>query len=152
MLLNGMDGLILFFNEGLEEVESILNANLKFDWDYRALFRLQMAYTLLWTAIERYAGLKYHLGKNVCEKVFQIAGEDCFVDSLKRNVHGSRSVFNATDLAKSTLDPSDPAKSIRYYYQVRSNSIHRGKAVPRDFRIIKSSLWSRLRELCRLNS
>jgi len=129
-----------FFKQGLEEVEAILKANSAFDWEFKALFRLQMAYTLLWTAIERYAGLKYHLGKRVNEKVYQIAGEKCFADALKKIVRNKRDVFSVTDLEKYTLDPSDPEKSIRYYYQVRSNTIHRGKAVTRDFDIVKSSL------------
>jgi len=129
-----------YFKQGLEEVESILEANSSFDWEFRSLLRLQMAYTLLWSAIERYAGLKYHLGKRANEKVYQIAAEKCFIDSLKKNVQKKREVFSATDLTKYTLEPNDPDKSIRYYYQVRSNSIHRGKAVTRDFDTIKSSL------------
>jgi hypothetical protein len=129
-----------FFKQGLEEVEDILKANSDFDWDFRALLRLQMAYTLLWAAIERYAGLKYHLGKHVDKKVYQVASEKCFADSLSKNVTNKREVFSTADLQKYTLDPSDPEKSIRYYYQVRSNAIHRGKAVTRDFDTVKSSL------------
>lgn len=129
-----------FFKQGLEEVEKVLEENSSFDWEFRALLRLQMAYMLLWSAIERYAGLKYHLGKRSNEKVYKIAGEKCFADALKKIVQNKREVFSATDLAKYTLDPSDPEKSIRYYYQVRSNAIHRGKAVTRDFETVKSSL------------
>lgn len=129
-----------FFKQGLEEVEVILKGNSNFDWEYRSLFRLQMAYTLLWSAIERYTGLKYHLGKKVNEKVYQIAEEKCFADILRKYVKGKREVFSATDLKKYELDPNDPRKSIKYYYQVRSNIIHRGKAVTRDFDTMKSSL------------
>ncbi|MEP6754858.1 MAG: hypothetical protein ABJA67_05110 [Chthonomonadales bacterium] len=129
-----------FFNQGIAEVEAILEANSSFDWDYRALFRLQMAYILLWSAVERYAGLKYHLGKEATEKVYRIAGEKCFQDALKKVVHNKREVYRTTDLDKCTLDPDNPKKSIEYYYQVRSNSVHRGKAVSRDFETVKSSL------------
>jgi hypothetical protein len=129
-----------FFRQALEEIDSILEANPTFDWEFRALIRLEMAYMLLWSAIERYAGLKYHLGRKVNEKVFQIAGEQCFADSLKRNVKKKRQVFSTTDLSKYTLDPTDPSRSIRYYYQVRSNAVHRGKAATRDFDTLKSSL------------
>jgi hypothetical protein len=129
-----------FFKQGIAEIEAILEANSSFDWDYRALLRLQMAYTLLWSAIERYAGLKYHLGNRSNEKVYKIAGEECFRNALKNVVHNTREVYSTTDLQKYTLDPSDPDKSIRYYYQVRSNAVHRGKAVVRDFETVKSSL------------
>ena len=128
------------FKYGLEEVEVILKDNPDFDWEYRSLFRLQMAYALLWSAIERYASLKYHLGDQVCKKVFRIAEENSFIESLKRNVASARTVFSAADLEKRTLDPNDPGKSIRYYYQIRSNAVHRGKAVTRDFETVKLSL------------
>lgn len=99
-----------------------------------------MAYTLLWAAIERYAGLKYHLGNKATEKVYQIAAERSFIVSLQKHVTNKRQVFSTTDLEKYTLDPSNPKKSLGYYYQVRSNTVHRGKAVVRDFNTIKSSL------------
>jgi len=129
-----------FFKQGLEEVEAILRANSEFDLEFRALLRLQMAYSLLWSAIERYAGLKYHLGKNSTEKVNKIASEKCFADALRKFVKIERQVFSTTDLKEYTLDPNDPKKSIQYYYQVRCNAIHRGKAMGRDFDTIKSSV------------
>ena len=47
------------FNEGLDVIEETLNKNREFHDDLKRLFRLQMAYLLLWSAIERYAGLRY---------------------------------------------------------------------------------------------
>ncbi|MDR4496996.1 MAG: hypothetical protein MRK02_03580 [Candidatus Scalindua sp.] len=129
-----------FFKDAIEEIEAILKNNSQFQWDYKPLFRLQMAYTLLWSGLERYAGLRYHLGRNVNEKVFQIAKEEQFAQSLRKHVEGTRVVYSTVDLRKYTLDPNDPDESIRYYYQVRSNVVHRGKAVTRDFDIVKSSL------------
>jgi len=130
-----------FFKEALEEVESIIvrdkNELLS---DHRALFRLQMAYMLLWSSIERYAGFRYHLGQQVVEKVNQIADEKCFIESFKKNVKEKREVIRSTDLKKYTLDPDNPKKSIMYYYQVRSNVVHRGKSVNRDFRVLRLSL------------
>ena len=129
-----------FFKQGIEEVEAILKNNSEFDWEFRSLIRLQMAYMLLWTIIERYASLKYHLGKKVTEKVNQIAEEETFSIALKKYAQCKREVFDTATLDKCTLDPDDPIKSINYYYQVRSNSIHRGKAVTKDFETIKNSL------------
>ncbi|MDY6839421.1 MAG: hypothetical protein SWH78_15760 [Thermodesulfobacteriota bacterium] len=117
-----------FFKEGLEEVEKMLRENISFDGEYRALLRLQMAYTLLWSAIERYAGLKYSLKQEPTQKVLNIAKEKCFADALQRIVQDKdkREVFSTIDPKdKYTLDPSDPEKSLRYYYQVRSNTVHR---------------------------
>lgn len=129
-----------FFKDALDEIEAILEENSQFQGNYRKLFRLQMAYILLWSAMERYASLRYHLGKKVNDKVFQIAKEQTFASSLKKHVEGSRTVYSAVDLEKYTLDPGDPDRSIKYYYQVRSNAVHRGKAVTRDFDTVRSSL------------
>ena len=38
------------------------------------------------------------------------------------------------------LDPSNPKESLKYYYQVRSNITHRGKAATRDFATLRDSL------------
>lgn len=129
-----------FFKDAIEEIEAILKKNSQFQWDYKSLFRLQMAYTLLWSGLERYASLRYHLGKDVNEKIFQIAKEEQFTQSLRKHVEGTRVVYSSVDLSKYTLGPNDPDRSIRYYYQVRSNAVHRGKTVTRDFDIVKSSL------------
>lgn len=128
------------FTSALKEVEDILKNNPDFSWDYRSLFKLQMAYMLLWTAMERYAGLRYHLGEKVNKKVEQIANEPSFADALKKYVKQEREIYSAVDLKRHRLDPEDPQKSIKYYYQVRSNVVHRGKSVVKDFDTIKSSL------------
>jgi len=129
-----------YFNEALDEIENILMDNSIYNSDCRPLFRLQMAYSLLWSAIERYASLKFSLGDEVYKKVLQIANEEQFRVALKQNVIISRNVIRTSDLQKYTLDPKDPKKSIKYYYQVRSNITHRGKAVIRDYDTVKSSL------------
>jgi hypothetical protein len=54
------------FTAALEVVEETLESQ-NFDWDLKPLFRLQMAYLLLWSSIERYVSLRYHLGDQVLE-------------------------------------------------------------------------------------
>ena len=44
-----------------------------------------------------------------------------------------------TDSAE-RLDPADPLGSIDYYYQVRSNIVHRGKSVHDDLALVRESL------------
>ena len=126
-----------YFTDALELVEESLQ-------EYKTntttnLFRMQMAYMLLWSSIERYASLKYHLGDSVTQKVYQLAQEETFITSLKREVTEIRNVLRVSDLTKYTLDQENPDKSIRYYYQVRSNVVHRGKAVTKDFSIVYNS-------------
>ena len=129
------------FTAALEVIEEALQANAVFEWDLKPLFRLQMAYLLLWSAIERYVSLRYHLGDKVMDKVNALAGESAFAEALQRFVTEERSVFRADQPDKRvSLDPGNPKKSLEYYYQIRSNIVHRGKAVVGDYYRIKDSL------------
>lgn len=94
-----------------------------------------------WTAIERYAAFRFHLGEDAYKKIICLAQLPAFVAALKEVVGDQRSVFRADDPdQKLTLDPNDPRKSLKYYYQVRSNLIHRGKAAMRDHHTLLASL------------
>lgn len=66
------------FTAALDVVEETLESQ-NFEWNLKPLFRLQMAYLLLWSSIERYVSLRYHLGDRVTEKVGHLANEAAFV-------------------------------------------------------------------------
>ncbi|OLD62935.1 MAG: hypothetical protein AUI33_13275 [Ignavibacteria bacterium 13_1_40CM_2_61_4] len=126
----------------LEVVRDVFNENQKFAWDLKPLFRLQMAYLLLWSAIERYASLRYHLGVDVTKKIRQLAEEPSFQTALQQFVKQEKRVYRA-DRPKENyrLDPTNSSESLDFYYQIRSNITHRGKAVPDDFDLLKDSLF-----------
>lgn len=96
-----------------------------------------MAYLLLWSSIERYVSLRYHLGDDVMAKISQLAGEPAFAESLRGNVTKTRTIYR-TDrpVDMEILDPGSPGKSLDYYYQVRSNITHRGKSVVQDHKVL----------------
>lgn len=129
-----------FFTTALEEIHIIIDENPTFHHDCRSLFRLQMAYSLLWSAIERYVSLKYSLAENPMKNIIRISEENEFKESLNRNVGEKMYIYNSKNLDREVLDSCFPEKSIKYYYQVRSNSLHRGKAIYRDFDTVRSSL------------
>jgi len=151
------------FSEALPVIESVIRElsgeNQVFTANaWTLFFKAQMAYLLLWSAIERYASLRYHLGQEVHKKVINIASEAAFQEGL-RMIDEERQVTSAADpSSKYTLSPvcqenseeerlNKATKAIQYYYQVRCNIAHRGKAgsVPhRDFQHVQKSL----RELC----
>ena len=85
--------------------------------------------------------LRYHLGNKATEKVGQLAHEPAFAKGLRQYVKGGREIYR-TDRPgqKEVLDPTSPDKAVRYYYQLRSNIIHRGKGVIRDYQLLKNSL------------
>ncbi len=131
------------FTSALEVVQETLQQNQSFEWNLKPLFRLQMAYLLLWSAIERYVSFRYHLGNKVTEKVEELAKECAFATSLQRLVSekDKREVYRADRPSeKVRLDPSNPKESLQYYYQIRSNITHRGKSVMRDFELLNKSL------------
>jgi hypothetical protein len=135
---NGWDDPL--FTVALDVVEETLNSQ-DFHSNLKPLFRLQMAYLLLWSSIERYVSLRYHLGDRVAEKVSQLAHEPAFAESLRQYVKGRREVYRADRPdKKEVLDPQSPDKAVRYYYQVRSNITHRGKGVVQDYKLLKDSL------------
>lgn len=104
-----------------------------FDWSLKPLFRLQMAYLLLWTSIERYLSLRYNLGQHVMAKIHHLATEPEFGRALATYVDEERSVQRADRPDQTVkLIRTEPAKSAKYYYQIRSNITHRGKAAVRD--------------------
>ena len=129
-----------FFTDAIDIIEEIIKDNIECGSNHKPLLRLQMAYSLLWSSIERYAGLRYYLGKDAYQKVMNIVGEEKFAESLKKHVNGKREIFSTVDLKKYTLDENNAEKSLKFYYQVRSNVVHRGKVVYKDFNTMKYTL------------
>lgn len=130
------------FTAALEVVKETLDGNSKFDWNFKPLFRLEMAYLLLWSAIERYMSLRYGLGDKPMKKIDQLAQEPALRSALMKHVKESRLVVRADDPTENVrLNQSDPKKALCYYYQVRSNLVHRGKGVQDDHdKIYKSGI------------
>lgn len=96
------------FTAALDVVEETLEVQ-TFDWDLKPLFRLQMAYLLLWSAIERYVSLRYHLGDKATEKVGRLASEAAFATGLRDGVREKRTVYRADRPGeREVLDPESP--------------------------------------------
>jgi hypothetical protein len=128
--------------EALEVAGEVLTERQELEYgSLKQLFRLQMGYLLLWTSVERYVSLRYNLGHRVSWKVAKLAGEPAFVESLRQYVTRKRYITCA-DRPTSTavLDPDSPKKAVEYYYQVRCNVAHRGKAAYDDYEILRESL------------
>lgn len=129
------------FTAALDVVGETLNSQ-TFDWNLKPLFRLQMAYLLLWSSIERYVSLRYDLGgDHATAKILRLAREQAFASSLLEHVKERREIYRADRPSeKLVLDHESPEKALRYFYQLRSNITHRGKGVVRDYGRIRESL------------
>ena len=131
------------FGEGLPVVRSVMNeiiANKQWTlWE--KFFRSQMAYLLLWSIVERMATLCIGTNVNPNKRVnmlHSLKGMDALIEKhVKRRdwVSESRNPNKTIE-----LNSKNPSLSFRYYYQVRSNLSHRGKAVPNELEKVEGSL------------
>lgn len=99
----------------------------------RQPFRLQMAYLLLWSILERLSAFAVSAAAGPTARSYGLATVPEFASAMSAVVEREDVVSAADDPTKKfRLTPRDPHSSIRYYYQVRSNATHRGKAAMRD--------------------
>lgn len=125
------------FTTALDVVQEQVDTHKAWEETFKNTFHVQMAYLLLWTSIERYASLRYHLRHDATNKVKKVATEPAFSTKLLELVTVKRSVQRADEpTRKIELDPNHPCEAMKYYYQVRSNMVHRGKGMPRDHDIV----------------
>ena len=130
------------FNEALEVVEETRQQASR-KHRYYQLFRLQMAYLLLWSAIERYVTFRYRAG----DWIEKLSAEKGFAKLIEQHVPKAIGqaprVVNVRDPGGEVfqLDPSQPSECLRFYRQVRHNVTHRGKSGPgRDAKLLDDSL------------
>lgn len=131
--------------EKIDNHAQVVFAGDPFEWN--RFFELQMAYLLLWTAIERYCSFAYGPFLSSGNKRQALAVNKSFQDALikvlKESDHFQRVcvIHDSNDLEKwKKLNPYKPIHSIDYYYIVRCNLAHRGKSEFSDGEIIRRSL------------
>lgn len=135
------------FTDALELINDIIESNNRYDGtDNTPLFKIQMAYFLLWSSIERYISLRYGIGtdKTIRDRYSKMSEEPAFKKGLNQIELGEarKKQVIRTDRPRDDekLDKDNPRKSLDYYYQVRSNAIHRGKSAHIDFELLRNSL------------
>ena len=127
-----------FFKEAIKLAEKELTNEWNGMKDIEGFLKLQMSYMLLWASIERYCSLKYD---NYGSKINKLSKDKLFTENLKKYVNGEeRKVFSADDLKEYTLNPEKPYESVRYYYTIRCNVVHRGKIIYNDEKMLRQSL------------
>ena len=132
------------FSDALEVIEEMLrtnNSSGRHPDDTKPLLQLQMAYMLLWSGIERFTAFKYGVSLKPEERLRHFSANPVFVGSLSSRVHEERVVYRSDNPEQAVrLRPTDPGKSLDYYYQVRCNVVHRGKDSYEDYRMLRCSL------------
>lgn len=124
------------FTEALEVIERDLHG----EQTAGDIFRLQANYMLLWSAIERYAGLRYGLYMNPNKKVEMLAGEPAFANRIESPARSEKKYkFLQSNSDGSLPTPSSPKKEIEHYYGIRSNVVHVGKTRHADVELLQNS-------------
>ncbi len=130
--------------ERLAESEDISfsDQNPKSD-DWKHVFNLQMAYLLLWSAIERYCAHAYGENPNLPSITDKIIEDPLFIAVLEKVLADTkeRIVYDSRDINTNfTLNKHDPKESISYYWAIRNNATHNAKGSWNDGEIVRSSL------------
>ena len=131
-----------YFNKALDLVGDDLDKDIYHHEE--GFFELQMKYMLLWSAIDRYTSIKYNL-KSKGANNHKFANEDKFKQGLKTvandgKKHYHRDIFSSEDLQMHHFDANDSEETIKYYYTLRCNIVHRGKMAPsKDCDIVKTA-------------
>jgi hypothetical protein len=135
------------FGFGLEAVQRTCDAvseaykNSDSHQEWSLFFQSQMAYLLLWSILERLSALCVGPSVDPSQRIQHFSTIEGMGDAVRRNVHRTGKVFDSRDPNDSkTLDPNNSRKCFEYYYRVRSNLSHRGKAAWRDFEVVHRSL------------
>jgi hypothetical protein len=132
------------FTDALTVIEEMLCNNRvigRHPNDVKPLLRLQMAYTLLWSGIERLTAFKYGASLRPEQRLKKFAEHPVLAVALKEVVQQERAVHRSDDPEKKErLRADDPDASLGYYYQVRCNIVHRGKASYFEYEMLLKSL------------
>ena len=126
------------FKEALKLIEKNLNTD-KNTHKIKSFFELQMNYMLLWSAIDRFSSLKYNKRKKSWNNE-KFAKENAFKEGIKKykeNYH--KPVYSTEDLVVHEFDAEDHIETIKYYYTLRCNVVHRGKATVGDYSMLKTA-------------
>ena len=118
------------------------------DWD--AFFRLQGAFLVLWSIVERLAAFRFgaeYDSKKTTAKIYALAEIPEFQNAIVDADIKSQVVYsvreNKPKRTRKDQDPedqtADPATALKAWYQIRSNITHRGKSAKSDNAIVLTS-------------
>jgi len=134
--------------------------DISYSFDGKSFLKLQMGYLLLWTSIERFVTLRYDFsGEFLLKTILKLRNEPNFTEELsKLNANGYRRIYSSKNTTKYSFTIDKPESILKYYYQVRSNITHRGKASTEDARLVLkclkdlSTVYEAFIKSCRLNN
>jgi hypothetical protein len=136
------------FTEGLAEVRALVEAaapdGIAAQPDtpelWSRFFRLQAAYLLLWSIVERYTALRFGPGLQPADRVRRLGEDASFRAAVAAAGVTESVVIDSRDPGTRLRLGADGTGAARYYYRVRSNLSHRGKSTFRDAQLVHKSV------------
>lgn len=107
--------------------------------DWEMFFRMQAAYLLLWSVVERYTALRFGPALDPYDRVKRLDVDELFRSCAATVGIEPRSVVDSRDPATRVSVTAEGTNAARLYYQVRSNLAHRGKGAYVEFHLVKTS-------------
>lgn len=131
-----------FYDETIKYIRDLLSVD-DYNGRYGDLIKIQMLYTALWTALDRFLTFKY--GDTKRGNVIALSKEDYFEVILRdilsrKNYRENPTVFSAQDLVYYELSMNNLEESALYYYTLRNNVVHIGKFVSEIRMLIEALL------------
>jgi len=131
------------FGVGLKVIRSVsqeIADNREWD-DMEKFFRAQMAYLLLWSILERLSALCFGPRLDPNERIKRLHELPGMTKLVQKVVRRNDRVTDSRDPSQGyILNAENAKKTFQYYYQVRSNLSHRGKAVHNEVGKVRDSL------------
>ena len=105
------------------------------------IFKYQMHYMLLWSAIERYCVLKYDVFEKQGDYLKALSDDNLFKEALDIvNPRKRDEIYSANNATPFYFNRGRPNFIVNYYYTIRCNVAHRGKDSENNFEALIDSL------------
>lgn len=126
------------FSKAIELIENNLNTKKNHHIE-ESFYELQMNYMLLWSAIDRFSGLKYNQEYKT-ENNKRFAKQKAFKEGIKKfKDKPHRPVYSTEDLKIHNFNADKPYQTLKYYYTFRCNVVHRGKSTVGDYSMLETA-------------
>jgi hypothetical protein len=132
------------FTEGIDEVQRLVQeaapdgvaAQPDTPELWSSFFRLQAAYLLLWSIVERYTALRFGPGLDPWARVRQLGKAASFLKAVAAAGAKPGVVVDSRNPGSRHQLAADGTGAAEYFYQVRSNLSHRGKSAFKDAQLV----------------
>lgn len=115
-----------FFFKATKFIRNELKA-LDFEDDC-SIFRIQMYYMLLWSAIDRYCSLKYDVSNYQGDYLDNLADDELFNEAFNIvDPRGRKAIHSSRNASPLYFNRKRPNFIVNHYYTIRCNVVHRGK-------------------------